>query len=160
MRALGPLDRGVAWVIAAVMAVMVAVVSIQVAYRYGLNGSFDWADEISRLAFVWTVFLAVPLGLKQGAHIGIELVVQRLPENARGALYRLMSALAVVLMLTVAWQAAVLVTQQWDEMLPTIPLSSALFMVPVAWSAVHSAVHLAVLAGTGRVPRPSAASGE
>lgn len=160
MRALHAVDRGVAWIIAAVMAVMVAVVSIQVAYRYGLNGSFDWADEISRLAFVWTVFLAVPLGLKQGAHIGIELVVQRLPEGARGALFRLMSALAVVLMLTVAWQAAVLVTQQWDEMLSTIPVSSALFMVPVAWSAVHSAVHLAVLAGTGRMPVASAAAAE
>jgi TRAP-type C4-dicarboxylate transport system permease small subunit len=160
MRALGLLDRGVAWAIAAAMSVMVAVVSIQVAYRYGLNGSFDWADEVSRLAFVWAVFLAVPLGLKQGAHIGIELLVQRLPERARSVLWRLMCALAVLLMLVVAWEAAVLTAHQWDEMLPTVPLTSALFMVPVAWSALHSAAHLAVLAGSGRPPLAPAASPE
>jgi TRAP-type C4-dicarboxylate transport system permease small subunit len=160
MRALNAVDRAAAWVIAAVMAVMVAVVSIQVAYRYGLNGSFDWADEVSRLAFVWSVFLALPLGLKQGAHIGIEFIVQRLPGSARAGLFRAMSALAVVLMLVVAWQAAVLVTQQWDEMLPTIPVTSALFMVPVAWSAIHSALRLAVIAATGHLPTPATVSAE
>ncbi len=160
MRALDLVDKAVAWVVAAVMAVMVAVVSVQVAYRYGLNGSFDWADEISRLAFVWAVFLALPLGLKQGAHIGIELVVQRLPERARSVLWRVMCAAAVLLMLVVAWEAAVLVLQQWDDTLPTIPASSALFMVPVAWSALHGALHLAVLAGTGRVPAPAGAAAE
>lgn len=160
MRALHFLDRGVAWLIAGVMAVMVVVVSVQVGYRYGLNGSFDWADEVARLAFVWTVFLAIPLGLKQGAHIGIEFIVQRLPLAMREWLFRAMCGLAVVLMLVVAWQAAILVVQQWDEELPTIPVTSAIFMVPVAWSAAHSALRLAAIAVTGRVPAPAGVSAE
>jgi TRAP-type C4-dicarboxylate transport system permease small subunit len=39
---------------------MVAVVSAQVALRYGFNRSIDWADEVGRLAFVWAIFLAIP----------------------------------------------------------------------------------------------------
>ena len=38
---------------------MVLIVSAQVALRYGLNMSIDWADETGRLAFVWVVFLSI-----------------------------------------------------------------------------------------------------
>jgi len=150
LRALEGIDRAAAWLIAVVMLAMVAIVSMQVLYRYGFNRSFDWAEDLARLAFVWAIFLALPLGVKQGAHIGIELVVERLPLRLRRRLFRAMSVFAVALMVTVSWQAAKLTVQQWDEMLPTMDVTSALFMLPVAIGAAHGALHLAVLAVTGR----------
>ena len=38
-----------------------------------LNSSIGWADEMSRLTFVWSIFLGIPLGIRAGAHIGMEL---------------------------------------------------------------------------------------
>ena len=65
-QALAALDRAVTALLLLSVAVMVSVVAAQVALRYGLNRSIDWADEVGRLAFVWSIFLAIPLGVRQG----------------------------------------------------------------------------------------------
>jgi len=110
---LAALDLAVAWLIVVLLSAMVAIVSAQVALRYGVNSSIGWADEVSRLTFVWTMFLAIPLGIKAGAHIGIELVTDRLPPALRGGLQRLMAAIAMAMMLLVAWQTILLAADQW-----------------------------------------------
>jgi TRAP-type C4-dicarboxylate transport system permease small subunit len=142
-------DFAVCWMIIALLSAMVAIVSAQVALRYGLNSSIGWADEVSRLTFVWTMFLAIPLGIKAGAHIGIELITDRLPPGAKSALQRLMAAIAMGMMLLVAWQTIVLAADQWDEMMSSSSFSSSWFLVPVAIAGIHSALHLfwIVLAG-------------
>src|SRR5512144_3257148 len=78
-RVLGWLDQAVTGLLLAAVTVMVAVVSAQVGLRYGFNRSIDWADEVGRLAFVWAIFLAIPLGVRQGAHIGIDIVIDKMP---------------------------------------------------------------------------------
>ncbi len=82
-RATAALDLAAAWALVVLVAVMVAVVSAQVALRYLFNNSISWADEVSRLCFVWSMFIAIPLGLKSGAHIGVDMLVARLPRPAR-----------------------------------------------------------------------------
>jgi TRAP-type C4-dicarboxylate transport system permease small subunit len=124
------------------MAAMTSIVAVQVGLRYGLNDSLDWADEVSRLAFVWAVFLAIPLGIKRGVHVGVTLLTGWLPGGVRRGLFRLISLLALALMAGVAWQAAVLVRNQWDEPMSTLDVSVGLFMLPLAIGAGHSVLHL------------------
>lgn len=145
---LNAIDWTVGALVIAAMAAMTAVVAVQVGLRYGLNDSLDWADEVSRLAFVWAVFLAIPLGIKRGSHVGMELLTGWLPGGARRGLFRLVSLFAMVLMAVVAWQAAILVRNQWDEPMSTLDVSVGLFMLPLAIGAVHSVLHL--LAGVVR----------
>jgi TRAP-type C4-dicarboxylate transport system permease small subunit len=158
-RSLAALDAAVRVVIIVTMAAMVIVVSAQVFLRYGFNTSLDWGEDIARLLFVWTIFLAIPLGVKEGAHIGIELVVKLFPEVAQRSLTRVMAALGIVLMGIVCWQAAQLVVDQWDENLPTLDVSVALFIVPVCIGTALSILHLARQAIIGVAAR-SAGSAE
>lgn len=65
-RVLSWLDEALIACLLITFAVMVGVVSSQVFLRYALNTSLDWADELGRLMFVWTIFLAIPLGVRQG----------------------------------------------------------------------------------------------
>src|SRR5215217_8725994 len=99
LRLLGVADRAVIGLLLAAMAAMVTVVSAQVALRYGLNRSIDWADEAGRLAFVWSIFLAIPLGVRDGAHIGIDILVDKLPAAGQSALRRAGAAAGAALML-------------------------------------------------------------
>jgi TRAP-type C4-dicarboxylate transport system permease small subunit len=145
---LAAIDWTVGMLIVVAMAAMATIVAVQVGLRYGLNESLDWADEVSRLAFVWAVFLAIPLGIKRGAHVGIALLTGWLPGAARRGLSRLISLLALALMAVVAWQAAILVRNQWDEPMSTLDVSVGLFMLPLAIGAAHSVLHL--LAGVIR----------
>ena len=154
MSLLRAIDRGAAAVIVAAMAGMVLVVSLQVLLRYAFNTSLDWAEDIARLTFVWAIFLGIPLGVRTGAHIGIELLTARFPAHLQGTCVRVSALLGAALMGAAAWHATVLVVQQWDEMLPTLDVTAALFMIPVAFGMAHGVLHLLVIARSGRAPRP------
>lgn len=157
----GPL-RPLAWLIASLdiaaatslvglVVVMVAVVSAQVALRYLFNNSIDWADELSRLCFVWSIFLAIPLGLRSGSHIGIQMLASRLPQPLRALVARIVAAAGACLLLLVAWESAEIAWDQWDELLSSIPASAAWFVVPLSVAGVHGGLHLLWQTLTGAV---------
>lgn len=141
-RATAVLDLAAAWALVVLVAVMVSVVSAQVALRYLFNNSISWADEVSRLCFVWSMFIAIPLGLKSGAHIGVDMLVARLPRPARAALVRLTAAVGMALLLLVAWESSRIAFDQWDELMASVEASAAWFVVPLAVCGVHGALHL------------------
>lgn len=141
-RLLAALDRIVVVALIGAVGVMVGVVSAQVALRYGFNQSIDWADEVSRLAFVWSIFLAVPLGVRQGAHIGIDIVLAKLPEATQDVCRRGGAALSAALMFAVAWATVDVAREQWDELMATLDWSVGWFVVPVGVGASLSALHL------------------
>ncbi len=148
--ALAALDVAAAWTIVALVTVMVAVVSAQVFMRYALNSSIGWADEVSRLMFVWSIFLAIPLGIKLGVHIGIEMFIGHLSARARDALARVLALVSAVLMALVCYEAAVIVWDQWDEQMASVDASAGWFIVALVIGGAHSALHLLWIVLTGK----------
>jgi TRAP-type C4-dicarboxylate transport system permease small subunit len=146
------LDRLVGGAIIAAMAAMVVVVSLQVTLRYVFNTSLDWAEDVARLLFVWSIFLAIPLGVKQGSHIAIQLLTLHLAPAVRKLLFRVMALGCAALMAVVCYQSTLLTVQQWDEFMPTLNVTAALFMVPVAFGAAHSTLNFVLLAIAGTPP--------
>ncbi len=158
-RVLGVLDRSVMVLLLAAVAVMVGVVATQVGLRYGFNRSIDWADEVSRMAFVWSMFLAIPLGVRQGAHIGIDIVVQKLPVLTQALLRRVAATLSAVMMFVIAWATLGVAREQWDELMSTLDWSVGWFVVPVGIASLLSGLHLVRIAVFGP-PDPVPGSAE
>lgn len=141
-RGLDALDWVVAKMVIISMTIMVTVVAAQVFTRYALNLSIDWAEEISRLFFVSSIFLAIPLGVSRGAHVSISLLTDRLTTAAQDTLFRAMSLLAMLLMGVVAYEALLLTRDQWDEPMSTLNFSVGWFMLPLCVGAAHTFLHL------------------
>lgn len=145
--------RAVDWVaektIIAIMALMLTIVTTQVAMRYVLNRSLDWADEAATLCFVWTVFLALPLALRNGGHIVMEMLLTRLSDRWRDGLYRLMGAFSLGMLAMIAREAFVLARDNWDETIPVLNISGGLFYVAVAIGAAHTALRTVEILMTG-----------
>lgn len=146
---LAAFDLAVSWLLCAAMAVMVVVVGAQVALRYGFNSSLDWADEIARLTFVWSIFLAIALGIKTGSHIGVEIVVGKFPRALRGALARIVALVCAAALLLVAWESVNVARDQWDELMGAVNASAGWFLVPLVIGGVHGALHLVWIALNG-----------
>ena len=141
-RILDAVDRLARWVIVAASAAMIAIVTLQVILRYAFNSSIDWSDEISRLLFVWSMFLAIPLGIREGAHVGIELLTAHIPAAARALLTKGCALVTAAMMAVVFWQAVKVSMLTWDEMMQSLNLSTNWFMVPTAVASAHSFLHL------------------
>lgn len=56
------------------LAVMVAVIFMQVVMRYVFNNSPSWSEEFARYLFIWFSWMGVSAGLKDGEHLKVELL--------------------------------------------------------------------------------------
>ncbi|MDR2523015.1 MAG: TRAP transporter small permease [Synergistaceae bacterium] len=69
-------------VIAAVfLCAMVFIIAYHVIMRYYFNLAPRWSEELSLQLMIWFCFIATLLGVKQQAHIAIELFVKKLPKK-------------------------------------------------------------------------------
>jgi C4-dicarboxylate transporter DctM subunit len=68
------LDLVLESVAGALLLATVVIALIQVFYRYVLNDSLPWPEEVARWAFVWLVFLGGALVSRRGGHIIIDMV--------------------------------------------------------------------------------------
>jgi TRAP-type C4-dicarboxylate transport system permease small subunit len=93
------LERLAEWLMGLALAVMVVLVFGNVVLRYGFNSGIAWAEEISRLMFVWLIFLGAILALRRHAHLGVELLQARLPRKLR----LLCAVVSHLLMLYALW---------------------------------------------------------
>lgn len=144
-RALDSVDHLARWLIIGGSAAMICIVSLQVLLRYAFNSSIDWSDEISRLLFTWCMFLAIPLGIREGAHVGIELLTSHIPERPRAQLLKACALVSAAMMAVVFWQALKVSWLTWDEMMQSTNWSTNWFMVPIAVASAHSFLHLVQL---------------
>jgi TRAP-type C4-dicarboxylate transport system permease small subunit len=148
-KALIRLDSVSKGVVILAIGVMTCLVIVQVFCRYALSYSIDWADEMSRLAFVWTIFLALPHGVRFGIHVGIDVVVNKFSARLQDLMFRLSALLGAVLMIVV-FHFGLQVTQDgWAELMPTINVTSAVYYIAVLIAAGHSLLHLLLLAWGG-----------
>ena len=58
-----------------------AIVSAGVFFRYVLNDSLSWSEELAKYAMLWLVFLGAPIALRLGVHPNIEIVISRFPSR-------------------------------------------------------------------------------
>ena len=130
------------WVVIAMMAVMTTLVFMNVVCRYILNFSIIWAEEVSQYLMVWVAFLAAGLALREGRHVAIEMLQDRLPSKARRMTRHLVALLLIVFMGTVIVLGFQFVHFAWDQETPVlnIPLGIPYLAVPIG--ALLLVIHL------------------
>ncbi len=76
-------DRASEILIIALFAGIVLVGGLQVLSRYGFNASLSWSEEFQRYGLIWIVFLALVVGYRRGAHIGMGIFLEKLPRSVQ-----------------------------------------------------------------------------
>ena len=67
--------------------VMFATIIVQIVLRYVFNAPLVWTDEAAAYLFVWVAFLGWGLATRKRIHIGIGVIVDKLPPGWRRALH-------------------------------------------------------------------------
>ncbi len=121
------------WIIIAMMVVMAALVFMNVVCRYVFNFSIIWAEELSQYLMVWVAFLAAGLALREGRHVAIEMLQDRLPSKARRMTRHLVALVVIVFMGVLVVLGFQFVLFAWDQESPVmnIPLGIPYLAVPV-----------------------------
>ncbi|MEO8838891.1 MAG: TRAP transporter small permease [Herbaspirillum sp.] len=78
------------------LTIMGILVFGNVVMRYAFNSGIAISEELSRLLFVWLIFLGAILASAQHAHIGFDSLVRRLPARGKKILITLIGMLMLV----------------------------------------------------------------
>jgi len=101
--------------------------------RYFFNNPIEWAEEFSRYAFIWVVFLGAAYCSKSNRHIVIDGLVLALPGRLRAYLQVAVDLLIMVLMGTLVyygWILTVFTTQPTSTLY--VPMSVVYVVVPMS----------------------------
>ena len=71
------------YLIAVLFGATLVVITAQIVWRYLFNDSLTWTEELARYLFVWITFVGAALAIRDGTHIRVALVVDRLPARVR-----------------------------------------------------------------------------
>lgn len=121
------------WIVIAMMAVMATLVFMNVVSRYIFNHSIIWAEEVSQYLMIWVAFLGAGLALRQGRHVAIEILQDRLPSTARRMTRHLVALLLIVFMGVLIVLGFQFARFAWDQETPVlnIPLGIPYMAVPI-----------------------------
>lgn len=89
--------------IAIVIATLIICYAVTVRYLFGIAGG--WTTELSVYLLIFATFVGGAYGLKHDAHVGVDLLINKLSGRAQAAAKLIASLLALVIVSVVVWRA-------------------------------------------------------
>ncbi len=134
-----------AYAAGALFAVTMTLVIVNVFSRYIFNFVFAWTEELATSCFVYTVFIGAAWCLRTRQHVGVDLLVNRLPEKAREFVHLLTDIIILVLNSYITYLAVLFLRSSRNKTMPIMKISvNYLYMallIGFGLMAVYSLAH-------------------
>jgi TRAP-type C4-dicarboxylate transport system permease small subunit len=103
---LNTLFRVIEIMIAVFLALMIILVFLNVVGRYMFNIGFVWSEEISRLCFIFLVYLGSIEAMRDNRHLMIDTLMLKVPKTAQTIIY-------AVVQVCIIWLMAIQTSGSW-----------------------------------------------
>ena len=125
--ALAPFQKICNFLMASCLAVMAIAVFVNVVLRYGFGSGISASEELSRLLFVWMVFIGATAAYPAGEHMAFTALVGALRDKPRAflAITLLIRLLVILGCVLIAWGA-------WQQVLVGLNSHSVVMKYPTA----------------------------
>lgn len=125
------------WLAMTLLGVLLVVVGLQIFFRYVLNHSLFWSEELARYLFVYLVFLGAAIMLRKKRHIQVSFFAERLAPSLQSMVAIFVDLLLLAFVVIVFWQSLRLSAMVW-----TVPTAAML----IPWTFVYLGISLSMAA--------------
>ncbi|MDR3591809.1 MAG: TRAP transporter small permease [Negativicutes bacterium] len=121
-------------VTAALLAIMVVIVFANVVARYYLSASLAWSEELARFMLIWLVFLGAILAYVDNEHLGLDLLVKKMPRKLELVVACCTDLLVLYALWLVLWGGYLMTVDSWEWEAPAtdIPFGYTYLVIPVS----------------------------
>lgn len=130
----------------AAFSLMVVVTFMQIIYRFVLLKPIPWSEELARYLFVWITFLGSGVAVKNKGHVGVELVIDRLPKELRKISLIIAFIVCVVFCILMVTNGVTMVQRTMNQRSAamSMPMSYAYIAIPIGFilMAMNFLVHI------------------
>ena len=124
------MERGLAWLLALLLAAIVLAVTWQVVSRYLLGDASGWTEELARFLLIWIGLLGGALAYQRRLHLGLDLLPEYLRKHRPGSAITATTFAAIdccvlvfaVAILVIGGGALVLLTLDLEQYSPALGL--------------------------------------
>jgi TRAP-type C4-dicarboxylate transport system permease small subunit len=103
MRFMAVVAAALRWSLIAAVAIMLACIALQVVMRYVFGNALSWSEELALLMFSWAALGGLALGVREGFHVRLTLLLEPLPGSARVWAERAIQLLTAALGAYLVW---------------------------------------------------------
>ncbi|RXZ70350.1 TRAP transporter small permease [Fusobacterium necrophorum] len=99
-------------------------VIINVFFRSIGLGTISTSEEIATISFVWSVYLGAVACYKRKMHIGVDMLVQMLPEKQQYFFSLLIDIFLIIINGVILYLSYIFITNSYDKPTPVLGISS------------------------------------
>ena len=119
------LEKFLAFLAGGSLFVVFGVTFAQVIQRYVFNVALPWATDVIRIAFIYTIFLGMTLGVVKKLHLNIDFLVHSFPAAWRPFFDVLSNIVTFVFLSAVLIYSVPFIRGNMDQTMPYLNLSMA-----------------------------------
>lgn len=115
----------VEYIIAQIILVLIVLFVFSDAVMRYAGFPLVWASDIAKLLFTWLVFLGGDIALRHNRHIGIDLIVNMLPNRLKRIVLIFIQLLIAAFLIAIAWYGLSLTFQNVERTFDSLRVSYA-----------------------------------
>jgi TRAP-type C4-dicarboxylate transport system permease small subunit len=132
-----------------ILIAMVLIAALGIVFRFVLNSSLAWSEELDAYLFIWLTCLGAGAGIRLRAHPEVRIVVDRLPQHLQKYLSLMAYAIVLTLGVVILVNGGSMIGLMGAETATSLPVSMVYpyLAVPVGGVVliIHSASHMLAL---------------
>ncbi len=117
------LNRVAEYLVIFLVAGISLLIFVQVIFRYVLNHSLFWSEELARYILMWITFVGASVGFKRKGHIGIDFIYKKVKGKVKIWFTIIIDASIVVLAFVMLLYGIKLTLFVWIQSSPALLLS-------------------------------------
>lgn len=133
------------WIIFFMMAVMATLVFMNVITRYVFNFSIIWAEEVSQYLMIWIAYLGAGLALREGRHVALEVLHDRLPPAMSRRLRMVLGGIVLAFLGTLTVLGFQFSLFVWTQETPVLNISLGIPTLAIPIGCLLFATHLILM---------------
>jgi TRAP-type C4-dicarboxylate transport system permease small subunit len=136
--------------VALVVASYAAIICLQIFYRFVLNDSLVWSEELVRYGLLWGVMLGAALASDRNAHVALDPLRNSLSPRAYRAMAWLCGVLIVLFCAVVGWYGWEYINRLWQMRSPAsqIPMRWVFASMPIGCTLIAFFTIIHLISGT------------
>ena len=120
--------------------ITLSLVVLNVITRYVLREGIPWSEEFATGCFVWTAFIGAAACYKRRQHMGVDVIVKRLPQKAQNIIKIIVDILLAVLCTYLFCIGCLYIMRSYRKPTAILGISSATFSISLPLAFLDMAV--------------------
>ena len=119
------------WISSVGLVLMTVFTAYQVWFRYVLNDSPSWTEPASVLMMGWFILLGAAVGVREGYHLGFDILLIVLPPGPRRVLMTISDVAVAGFGVGMCWYGFLLAQGTWNNVSPALQIPAGVGYLPL-----------------------------